>query len=323
VRRSQSTNKSIVVAVFCLVTVLFSNKLEAQQDAQYTQYMYNTISVNPAYAGTRGVTSIVGLHRNQWVGLEGAPTTQTISINAPLGIREKIGLGISVVNDEIGPTQETYLDIDFSYTINVSERAKLSFGLKVGGHLLDVRYSELDTYTNSDILLQQDIDNKFSPNVGAGIYYHNGLTYFGLSAPNLLETKHFDEALNSNAGTTSLARERINFYLIGGHVFDLTSSLKFKPAFLSKYVSGAPLQVDLSANFLYDEQIMFGAGYRWSAALNAMVGFQFSDALMIGFSYDRESTALGDVLFNSGTYELVLRFELARSYDKLISPRFF
>lgn len=317
----KSTKVSQIISI--LFAVIGFNMASAQQDAQYTQYMYNTISVNPAYAGSRGVTSITGLHRSQWVGLDGAPSTQTISINAPIGFREKVGIGISVVNDEIGPTQETYLDIDFSYTVNVSERAKLSFGLKAGGHLLDVRFSELNTFTGSDVLLQQDIDNKFSPNIGAGIYYHNNRSYLGLSAPNLLETRHFDESNSSGDDVSFIARERINFYLIGGHIFDLNDKLKLKPSFLGKYVSGAPLQIDLSANFLIDEQITLGAAYRWSAALSGLVGYQFSEALMIGIAYDRETTQLGETIFNSGTLEVFLRFELARSYDKLISPRFF
>ncbi|MFP2996299.1 type IX secretion system membrane protein PorP/SprF [Spongiivirga sp. MCCC 1A20706] len=323
-KQNIKTYKTSLLTAFLLLAILvYPTIIKAQQDAQYTQYMFNTISINPAYAGSRGVTSIVGLHRSQWVGLEGAPSTQTIGIHSPVGIREKVGIGLSVVNDEIGPTQETYFDATFSYTLNLSARAKLSFGLKAGGHLLDVRFSELNQYTNTDVLLQQDIDNKFSPNVGAGVYYHNGLTYIGFSAPNLLETEHFDETNSSNLGVSFLARERINYYLMAGHIFRLSDQWKFKPAFLGKYVNGAPLQADLSASFLYNDKISFGAAYRWSAALSATAGFQFSDALMIGFAYDRESTPLGDALFNAGTFEVFLRFELARGYDKLISPRFF
>ncbi|MCH2195389.1 type IX secretion system membrane protein PorP/SprF [Kordia sp.] len=309
-------NKIIIIIV--LLSTVFSIESYGQQDAQYTQYMYNTISVNPAYAGSRGVLSIAGLHRSQWVGLEGAPRTQTLNLHTPIGRKGKVGLGVSIVNDQIGPTDETYFDIDFSYTINTSENGKLSFGVKAGGHLLDVCFDCLNQYNPNDLLLQSNIDNKFSPNVGAGIYYRNSEKwYVGLSAPNLLETKHFDES------SLSTAKERINFYLIGGYVFDMSDSVKFKPAVLFKAVSGAPLQADLSANFLINEKVTLGAAYRWSAAFSGLVGLQLSDSFMVGFAYDRETTELGNTQFNDGSYEVFLRFELFNNRDKIISPRFF
>jgi len=183
--------KIIVVTAFLSVTFFTSY---AQQDAQYTQYMYNTISVNPAYAGSRGVLSIMGLHRSQWVGLDGAPRTQTLTLNTPIGGNERVGLGLSIVNDQIGPTDETYFDIDFSYTIPTSETGKLSLGIKAGGHLLNVDFQKLSQFNTNDALFENNIDNKFSPNVGVGVYYHTHKFYVGLSAPNLLETDHFDES---------------------------------------------------------------------------------------------------------------------------------
>lgn len=307
----------IIIIIGVLSTVLACNSY-GQQDAQYTQYMYNTMSINPAYAGSRGVFSLAALHRSQWVGLEGAPKTQTLNLHTPVGESGKTGIGLSIINDDIGPTHETYFDIDFSYTINTSENGKLSFGIKAGGHLLDVCFDCLNQYNPNDLLLQSNIDNKFSPNVGAGIYYHNSdKWYVGLSAPNLLETKHFDES------SLSVAKERINYYLIGGYVFDLSSDVKLKPAFLIKAVSGAPLQADLSANFLINEKFTIGAAYRWSAALSAMAGFQVSESIMLGFAYDRETTELGNTQFNDGSYEVFLRFELFNRRDNIISPRFF
>ena len=144
----------IVIATILLSSICL-DKVEAQQDAQYTQYVYNTISVNPAYAGSRGVFSITGLHRSQWVGLDGAPRTQTLSLNTPIGENNKVGLGISIVNDEIGPTDETYFDIDFSYTIPVSDAGKLSFGLKAGGHLLNVDFQRLSQFDLSLIHISE------------------------------------------------------------------------------------------------------------------------------------------------------------------------
>ncbi|WP_271783336.1 type IX secretion system membrane protein PorP/SprF [Aquimarina algiphila] len=312
----------IITTVF--LNVVFYNSY-AQQDAQYTQYMYNTISVNPAYAGSRGVLSIMGLHRSQWVGLDGAPRTQTLTINSPLGTNERLGLGLSVVNDEIGPTDETYFDIDFSYTIPTSERGKLSLGIKAGGHLLNIDFQRLSQFNGNDALFENNIDNKFSPQVGVGAYYHNEKFYFGLSTPNLLETDHFDESSTSSDSdaVSFLAEERINYYLITGYVFDLSDNLKFKPAALGKLVFGAPLQVDVSANFLLYERLTLGIAYRWSAAVTGQIGFQISDALMIGFAYDRETTELGQTQFNDGSYEVMLRFELFKKYNRMLTPRFF
>jgi len=312
--------------VFLLISTgfLIQGTLFAQQDAQYTQYMYNTISVNPAYAGSRNVMSIVGLHRSQWVGLEGAPRTQTFSLHTPVGESQKVGVGLSLVNDEIGPTQETYIDIDFSYTIKTSDEGHLAFGLKGGGHLLDVNFDKLSKFDISDPRFQQNIDNKFSPNIGVGVYYYTEKFYAGLSVPNLLETDHFDESnISSSQGSSVIAEERANYYFITGYTFDLSSNLKFKPALLTKLVFGTPLQVDISANFLLYDKLTLGAAYRWSAAFSAMIGFQISDALMIGFAYDKEATELGNTLYDDGSYEVMLRFELFKKYSRLLTPRFF
>ncbi|WP_415843924.1 type IX secretion system membrane protein PorP/SprF, partial [Zobellia nedashkovskayae] len=192
--------------LFALFLFVFagSTSLLAQQDAQYTQYMYNTISVNPAYAGSRGVFSIAALHRSQWVGLDGAPSTQTLNFHTP--VSKRIGLGLSVVNDEIGngTNQDTYVDAAFSYTVKTSDEGKLSFGLKAGGHLLNVDFSKLRNYGAESNL--PNIDNKFSPNIGAGVYYHTDHFYAGLSVPNFLQTEHFDDS-NTNA-SSFLAEER-------------------------------------------------------------------------------------------------------------------
>ncbi|MEJ2584054.1 MAG: type IX secretion system membrane protein PorP/SprF [Robiginitalea sp.] len=291
--------------------------LMAQQDAQYTQYMYNTVSVNPGYAGSRGNLSIAALHRSQWLGLDGAPKTQTLNIHSPIGY-QGVGLGISVVNDQIGPTSETYFDADFSYTINLASERRLSFGLKGSVHLLDIRFSELTTDPNNpDATLQQDIQNRLSPNIGAGVYYHTESFYAGLSVPRILETTHFDES------SLSTAKERMNFYLITGYVWDFHPMWKFKPTLLTKMTLGAPLQVDVSANFMYNERFIMGAAYRWDAALSAMVGFHISPAFLIGLSYDRETTELGSAMYNDGSFEVILRYDFIRAIGNIKSPRFF
>jgi len=306
------------IKIIGLVVMFFTITSYAQQDAQYTQYMYNTIVINPAYAGSRQALSVFALHRTQWVGMDGAPVTNSFSINTPFN-NSKIGLGVSFVNDQIGPSDENNIAVDFSYTIPVSEKYKMSFGLKGSANLLNVDFTKLDYYPGNPTF-EENIDNKFSPNIGVGFYLHSDNSYIGISAPNLLETKHFDSSTSSST-SSHIATEKINYYLIAGYVFDLNPNLKLKPALLTKYVQGAPLQVDMSANFMINEKFIVGAAYRWSAAMSAMVGFQASPSWYIGYGYDFDTTELAH--YNSGSHEFFLRFELFNKYDKIISPRFF
>ena len=302
-----------------LVLTLLSWLGQAQQDAQYTQYMYNTISVNPAYAGSREVMSIFGLHRTQWVGLDGAPVTNAVSINTPIN-NSNVGLGVSIVNDEIGPSDENNISVDISYFIPTSQRYRLSFGIKATANLLNVDFTKLDIYNPSDERFSNNIDNKLSPNIGAGIYLHSDNTYFGLSVPYFMETKHFDKKASDDA-STFIAKERLHYYFIAGHVFDLSGNVQFKPSVLTKVVNGSPLQLDLSGNFLINEKFTAGLAYRWDAAVSALTGFQINDSWLIGYAYDFDTTKLAK--FNSGSHEIFLRYELFKKNNRLISPRFF
>lgn len=315
-------NKFLPPIVF-LLTLIFTNTASAQQDAQYTQYMFNTMSVNPAYAGSRGQFTAAALYRSQWVGLDGSPETFTLNLHSPVR-NSRIGYGLSIVQDNIGDgvVSETYLDGVISYTIDVSLEGKLSFGLKAGGNILNLDFNELRNF-DSEPVSNDNIENKFSPNFGLGIYYHTNKFYAGLSAPNILQTEHFDNSQGSASSNQFLSQDRINFYLITGYVFDLNPNFKFKPALLTKVVGGSPLQVDVSANFLYNDKFSFGAAYRWDAAVSALAGFQITDQLMLGLAYDKETTELGGTQFNDGSFEIFLRYELLKSFQKLVSPRFF
>lgn len=301
------------------VLLLMSIASYSQQDSQFTQYMYNTINVNPAYAGSRETMSIFALHRTQWVGLDGAPVTNTASIHAPIN-GSNLGLGVSVINDRIGPSDENNIAVDFSYTINTSDRYKLSFGLKASANLLNIDFTKLNAYDQNDYAFDTNIDNKFSPNIGVGLYLHSDNTYIGLSAPNLLETKHFDRYAGTGANS-HVATEKIHYYLIAGHVFDLSPSIKFKPSTMIKAVEGAPLQVDISGNFMFNEKFVAGVAYRWSAAASALVGFQVNENWFIGYGYDLETTKLAN--YNSGSHEIFLRYELFKRDNRIVSPRFF
>ena len=294
-------------------------EMQAQQDPQYTQYMYNTQVINPAYAGNREMLSLGLLYRTQWVGVEGAPKTATFSVNSPVGRLENMGLGLSVVHDEIGPATQTDVAIDYSYSIPLTYKAKLSFGVKAGVDVLDVDFTKLNIYNPSDPLFQNNIDNRWQPKIGAGLYVNTDKWYVGLSVPNFLETKHFDRSNNSNF--QSVAAERMHFFLIGGYVFDLSDSVRFKPATMLKAVQGAPLQWDVSANFLFHNKLTLGAAWRWDAALSAMAGFQISPGLFIGVGYDYQLTDIEK--YSDGSYEIMLRFDIVDQIEKILTPRFF
>ena len=316
------THHKIPWGLLIFMLLLFTG-LWAQQDAQYTQYMYNTMSVNPAYAGSRGQLSMSALYRAQWIGLDGAPTTTTLNLHSP--IREsRVGYGLSIVHDEIGEgvVQETYIDGVISYSIETSRTAKMSFGLTVSGNLLNLDFTGLNNFDQEPIA-GDNIENKFSPNFGLGFYYHTDKFYAGLSAPKLLESDHFDNANRDANQVQFLSQERMTLYFITGVVMDLSGDMLFKPALLTKVVRGAPLQIDLSATFLYNEKFSFGAAYRWDAAISALVGFQVTDQLMLGMAYDKETTELGSTRFNDGSFEIFIRYELLKNFGNLVSPRFF
>ncbi|WP_336129387.1 PorP/SprF family type IX secretion system membrane protein [Mesoflavibacter sp. CH_XMU1422-2] len=301
-------NKTIIYSLVLLTTLVSYG----QQDPQYTDYMFNTLNVNSAYAGSRGHLTFTGLHRTQWVGLDGAPTTQSFSIDSPVG--KNVGLGVSIINDRLGPSDEFYLDANFSYTIKLSDNRRLSFGLKGGGRMLNIDWTR-GSYQEDENVFQNNIENKFLPTIGAGIYLHGERSYIGLSVPNFLTSEYYDGIQNA------VAAERLHFFLIGGRVFDLSPTVKFKPAFLGKFVTGAPIIIDLSANFMFYDSLRLGVAYRWDDSVSGLIGLQVGPKLMIGYSYDATTTKLRN--FNSGTHEIMLRFELRSKEKQLKSPRFF
>ncbi len=307
-----------------LLILLGTFSSNAQQDPQYTQYMYNTQVVNPAYVGSRDALSFGLLLRTQWVSLEGAPRSGTFTVSSPFGSLDNMGLGLTIVHDQRGIETESNITVDYSYSINTSDVSELSFGVKAGMDILDVDFGKLNldpSLPSPDALLENNIDNKVQPQIGAGVYFNTEKFYAGISVPNFLTNKHFDESSFNNNQTSTLAAERLHYFLIAGYVFDLSENLKFKPATLVKAVSGSPLQWDASANFLINDKFTVGAAYRWSAALSAMLGFQVSDEIFIGFGYDYQTTDIEE--YSDGSYELMLRYELFKKPERVLTPRFF
>lgn len=288
-------------AGFVIVWLLLNGIVAfAQQDAQYTQYMYNTAVLNPAYVGSREALSITGLSRMEWIGLDGAPKTTTFAISSP--VSEKVGLGVSVIRNQTGPSNETLLSADISYNIRLNYEYWLFFGLKANAALLNVDYTKLKQYNPNDPVFQNSIVNDFSPNIGAGIYLMSKDTYVGISAPMVLDTKDFTPRKEI------LVQRKTHYYLMAGHLFNLSEDVKFKPALLTDFVKGSPLNLNVSANFLFFDKLTLGAAYRWDAAVSGLAGFQMTKKLFAGYTYDADTMNLGN--YNSGSHELFLRFDL-------------
>ncbi|GIQ61201.1 membrane protein [Flavobacterium collinsii] len=303
--------KSLIILLLGFLPAL--QNVVAQQDSQYTQYMYNTAVINPAYSGSRDVVSIVGLHRTQWLGLDGAPKTITFAASGP--VSDNIGLGISVISNKIGPSNETSVSADMSYNIRLNYNYRIFFGLKGSMNLLNVDFSKLNQFNPNDPDFQYNINNDFAPNIGVGFYLQSERTYVGISAPRLLETNHI------SGERASQVQRRVHYYFMAGRVFDLSNDVKFKPALLTDFTAGDALQVNVSGNFLFYEKLTLGVAYRWSAACSALAGFQITKGFFAGYAYDADTTNLGN--YNSGSHEIFLRFELSKKINKVFSPRFF
>lgn len=300
-----------------LVVLLSLTDMFGQQDPQYTQYMYNMNVLNPAYAGSRGTLSLGLLGRSQWTNVNGAPQTMTFDAHAPVG--KKVGMGFSVIADEIGPAKEQNIYADFSYTISTSQEGRLAFGLKGGVTLLNVNLLDItlpQTSTGDDPLFDENINDAF-PNFGAGVYYYNEKWYAGFSVPNILKSEHLDK---DNINTK--ASEEVHYFLTTGYVFDLSSTLKFKPSVMVKGVTGAPVSFDVNANFLMYDRFELGASYRWQDAVSILFNFGVTRAFRVGYAYDYTISDFSNA-HTGGSHEIILLYDIDFTKKNLKSPRFF
>lgn len=304
--------KKIIIIV---AVMFFTVSAKAQQDPQYTQYMYNMNIINPAYAGSYDALSLNFLARSQWVGIDGAPQTLTLGAHAPVG--KNVGLGLSIIVDNIGPVQEQNLYGDFSYTLNFNNNAKLAFGLKAGYTFFNICLPCLNTTNANDMAFVNQNANKVLPNIGAGVFYYTDKFYAGLSVPNLLETFHFEK----NGGQISQASETKHYFFTSGYVFDLSSDVKLKPSMLVKAATGSPLSIDFSGNVLVYDKLEFGLSYRLDESVSALINLRARQNLRVGYAYDYTLTNLGN--FNSGSHEIFLLFNFDFERNKIKSPRFF
>lgn len=284
--------------IFCAITTV----VHGQKEPQYTQYMYNIGSFNPAYVGTVETPELTTLYRAQWIDIPGAPKTIRFGANLPFS-NEKMGLGINIVNDQLGPVAQTYADISYSYQVKVTDNTKLSFGIDAGGSFLNVDFSK-GTFENPGEPLSLERINNFYPTIGAGTFMYGDNWYFGASVPNFLTEGIY------NDDVAAVVDDKIQLNFIGGYVFNLSDGLKFKPAFLINSLGGAPLNINLSGNFLISDVVTAGISYRVDNAFSGLAGFQISNSTFIGYSYDYNTNALGE--FNQGSHEVILKFYLGR-----------
>ncbi len=306
--------------IILVIGILFSSILiKGQQEAMFTHYAFNTLAINPAYAGTRDALTVTALHRSQWVGFPGAPLTQTLTLHTPV-FTENIGLGLSLLNDKIGPTNTTSFYVDFSYRIRLSGSSWLSFGLKGGMNLRKLDLTDLTTGTAGDPTLLSDIKSEFLPNFGFGVYYFTPKYYLGLSIPKLLEN---DFKENKVEGSVDFGNESKHYFFIAGAVFKLSDNLLLKPTGFLKFVSGAPLEGDITANFIFSNRFRIGAMFRTGAAFGLLAGVNITDQLSVGYSYDWSFTNTTGK-YNAGSHEIMLRYDfIFNSKNKIRSPRYF
>jgi type IX secretion system PorP/SprF family membrane protein len=304
--------KKLILIFFIL---LIAQQSHAQQDPQYTQYMYNMNVINPAYAGISEGLSVGALYRSQWVGLDGGPETFTFNIHSPVG--KQLALGLSVISDKIGPVEETNAYVDVSYTIPVGMETRLAFGVKGGFtfHDIAIGESQISLVDLGDPFFANAI-NETTPNIGAGVYFYKPNKYYvSVSVPNILNGVHLD------ANGTKIGSESEHLFAAAGYVFDLSENFKLKPHALLKQAFDAPLSYDLNANLFMYDIVEVGIGYRLDDSLSAMVNFQVMDNIRIGYAYDTIQSDL-DIVTNA-SHEVFINFDLNFSSKVSRSPRYF
>lgn len=305
------------ISYIVLIVLLFCGSgVFAQQDPLYTQYMNQILSINPAYAGSKGVTSASLLVREQWVGWDGNPKTQTLFVHSPLNT--EMGIGGEIVNDKIGPVNNIGVFGDYSYTITYPKEKYLSFGLKAGFSFYNAELSELflGNYQPEDPSFE-DVDYRFLPNAGVGVYYSTPNYYAGISVPKLIRNR----ISSSTVETGTIEREEMHVFFMGGYVFDVNRILKFKPYFMVRVTPNAPISADVTAQFVFYERIWLGTTYRVGDSFGFMLQAKVTQQLKIGYAYDLTTSELG--AYNSGTHEVMVNFDFSFGRGRVRSPRYF
>ena len=298
--------------LYVIIVFLLAMQICAQQDPQYTQYMYNMNVINPAYAGSRDNLSFGLLYRTQWNGFEGAPKTGTVFVHSPLG--KNVGLGVSVISDEIGPVRETNTYVDFSYSLNLGGGHRLALGLKAGATFHDIGLTGLDLINENDPFFNENIDTT-TPNIGAGAFYYSNNYYLAISVPNLLDSVHLD------ANGNTIGSESAHYFITGGYVFQVSENTKLKPSFLVKSAFDTRTSFDINLNALFIETFEIGFSYRLEDSFSGLVNFAISPSLRIGYAYDYISSDIK--AYAPASHEFMILFDLNLPKNISRSPRYF
>jgi len=294
--------------------------MQAQQEPMYTHYMYNTLVINPGYAGSRDALSVTALHRSQWVNYKGAPIVQTLTMHAPLK-NEHLGLGLSVTNDKIGPTNNTAVFADFAYIMKLNTKSKLALGLSAGVNIFQADLNSLQLDQQADPSFQNNIRNKINPNFGFGAYYSRERFYAGVSIPNIIQNNYL--VVNLPNGSTWAGKEQRHYYFIAGTMIKLSDNLEFKPTTFVKVTPAAPIQADVTASFVIVKKLLLGVMYRTGDAFGGLIGLDVTSQFHVGYSFDY-SYGVKTFKYNNGSHEIVLRYDFNLSNKKQIrSPRYF
>ena len=279
----------------------------------YSQYMFNALAFNAGYAGSADVFTGMLLGRQQWVGFKGAPATQTLSVHSPLP-GKKLSLGGNLIHDVAGPAKQTSAFIDIAYRIRTGTDSRLSFGLSGGVNFFQADLGALTTVDAESA--NANIGGKVLPNFGFGLFWHSPRWYVGLSAPKLLENDI------AEGGTSVVVnKETRHYFAMAGYVFDLSRDLKFKPSVMLRAVQGAPMSLDVNANFLLRDRVWFGGMYRLGNGIGLMAQYQFNEQLRAGYAFDLTTTSIG--AYNAGTHEVMISYDLKFTKGRTISPRYF
>lgn len=301
-----------------LITALLLPALSfGQQQAMFTHYMFNTMSFNPAYAASKSMLSATLISRKQWWGFDGAPTSHTLNVYAPVK-QHRLGLGVSVSSDRIGPLQEHGAFLDFAFAVPITSQHRLSFGFKGGMTLFNAEFNEVSTYTANDPAYLENIENTVLPNAGFGLFFYTDKYYLGASIPRLMRNSITD---NKTVSTGAISEEERHYYLMGGYVFDVSRTLKIKPAFIGRLVEGSPMSFEVSSNFYIRDRLGLGAAYRFGDALSAMVQYGLTKQLWAGYAYGYSASKIRH--FNNGTHEIMLSYGFMFDKFKIKSPRYF
>ncbi|SNT20867.1 type IX secretion system membrane protein, PorP/SprF family [Ekhidna lutea] len=290
---------------------LLASGVFAQQQAMFTQYMFNAVAINPGVVGTHKSLSVTALLREQWVGIEGAPSTQTLSVHSPL-LNDRVGLGLLFVNDQIGITRQNSLFGAYAYRVNFGS-GTLSLGLQAGFSNYKSNQNELNP-NNPDMSLTENYNSGLKPNFGSGAYFYTDRLYLGFSVPMLVNHNFFDDG-------DSGKDQRKHYFMMAGYVIPLSSSLMLKPNILVKGVEGAPVEFDLNANLLIEQIIWVGVSYRSFDSIDALLELQINSQLKLGYAHDFTTSDLKRA--NRGTHEIMLNYVFAFKNKKTITPRYF